>query len=206
MLVAVVLSPGVVVNESRALRSVLGALPGGEVIGVGEVVGPVAGAGGVERVERALGTITCPAIIAIPGAIGVQHHATDSELLAWLRAAAAGADWVVASSTGSVVLAAAGLLDGLAATTHWLATDLLSAQGAEVSDRRVVRSGKFITCQGAVSAIEVGLALAETIGGRELVAEVRGKLLAAPPSAPRRSWRRRTRAAAPAVTVIDLRR
>jgi transcriptional regulator GlxA family with amidase domain len=203
--VALVLSPGVVVSESRALRSVLSALPGSTVVGVGDAIGTVVGAGGTDTIEASFAAVPSPAVIAVPGAIGVHHLSQDAPLLSWLGRAAGSAEWVLASSTGSVVVAAAGLLEGLSATTHWLATDLLAGQGAEVSDRRIVRSGKYLTCQGAVSAIELGLYLAQVMGGPPLVAEVHARLLAASTTEPRRRrWPHRRRAAAP-VTVVDLR-
>ena len=72
--------------------------------------------------------------------------------------------------TGSLVLAAAGLLDGVPATTHWLAMDDLAALGALPTSRRVVFEGKIVTAAGVSAGIDMALALAARIAG-ETVAQ-----------------------------------
>jgi transcriptional regulator GlxA family with amidase domain len=69
--------------------------------------------------------------------------------------------------TGSLVLAAAGLLDGLEATTHWGAVDLLRRLGAVPVDRRVVQQGSIITAAGVSSGIDMALTLASHLAGEE---------------------------------------
>lgn len=76
--------------------------------------------------------------------------------MAWVAAAHEASAWTTAVSTGSVLLAAAGVLDG-DATTHWLATDLLEEQGAHAVAERIVRSGKVMTAEGAAAAVEMAL-------------------------------------------------
>jgi len=70
--------------------------------------------------------------------------------------------------TGSLLLAAAGILDGLEATTHWLEYDLLERLGARPTGRRVVRQGKVITAAGVSSGIDMALVLAAEIAGDEV--------------------------------------
>jgi transcriptional regulator GlxA family with amidase domain len=70
--------------------------------------------------------------------------------------------------TGSLVLGAAGILDGLEATTHWLVLDALAKYGATPVSRRVVEQGKVITAAGVSSGIDMALTLAAHIAGEEL--------------------------------------
>jgi transcriptional regulator GlxA family with amidase domain len=69
--------------------------------------------------------------------------------------------------TGSLLLGAAGILDGLEATSHWLAMDELAAYGASPTGRRVVRQGKVITAAGVSSGIDMGLVLAAELVGEQ---------------------------------------
>ena len=70
--------------------------------------------------------------------------------------------------TGSLLLAAAGLLDGLEATSHWLVLDRLAEYGATPVSRRVVEQGKVITAAGVSAGIDMALTLAARIAGPEL--------------------------------------
>jgi transcriptional regulator GlxA family with amidase domain len=91
----------------------------------------------------------------------------DGEMLDWLRAAHETSTWTTSVCTGSLLLAAAGLLDGLEATTHWLALDVLAEYGAKPVQRRVVEQGKVITAAGVSSGIDMALTLAARIAGDE---------------------------------------
>jgi transcriptional regulator GlxA family with amidase domain len=70
--------------------------------------------------------------------------------------------------TGSLVLAAAGLLDGLKATTHWLLLDTLAEHGAIPVSERVVQQGKIITAAGVSAGIDMALVLAAHLAGPDL--------------------------------------
>ncbi len=70
--------------------------------------------------------------------------------------------------TGALLLAAAGILDGLEATTHWLVLDMLAAYGATPVSRRVVQQGKVITAAGVSAGIDMALTLAARIAGDQL--------------------------------------
>jgi transcriptional regulator GlxA family with amidase domain len=89
----------------------------------------------------------------------------DAELIAWVRRAHKSTDWTCSVCTGSLVLGAAGLLDGLEVTTHWMAMDTLASTGARPTGRRVVVQGKIITAAGVSSGIDMGLTLAAKIAG-----------------------------------------
>jgi hypothetical protein len=86
--------------------------------------------------------------------------------------------WTTAVSTGSVVLAAAGLLSGSAAATHWLARDLLVGFDVTPVPERVVRAGRVITAIGPAAAIDISLWMAARSGGPGLAREIQGELAA----------------------------
>lgn len=92
----------------------------------------------------------------------------DETMLSWVRRAHETSRWTTSVCTGSLVLAAAGVLDGLEATTHWLALDLLRPYGVTPVERRVVEQGKVITAAGVSSGIDMALTLAARIAGEDL--------------------------------------
>jgi cyclohexyl-isocyanide hydratase len=111
---------------------------------------------------------SCPPLdlLLVPGGAGINPLLEDAEVLAFVRRAAAGARYVVAVCTGSLVLGAAGLLRGKRATTHWMSRDLLRAFGAEPVAERVVVDGNLFTGGGVTAGIDVGLTVAAEIAGR----------------------------------------
>ena len=104
----------------------------------------------------------------MPGGYGTRALMTDEPMLAWLRAAHQTSTWTTSVCTGSLVLAAAGLLDGLQATTHWLLLDTLAEHGAIPVSERVVQQGKIITAAGVSAGIDMALVLAAHLAGPEL--------------------------------------
>jgi transcriptional regulator GlxA family with amidase domain len=89
-------------------------------------------------------------------------------LLNWLRAVDATSTWTASVCTGSLLLAAAGLLEGRRATSHWLALDQLTDFGARPTGERVVVDGKYVTGAGVSAGIDMGLTLLGRIGGDDL--------------------------------------
>jgi transcriptional regulator GlxA family with amidase domain len=90
---------------------------------------------------------------------------SDGPVHAWLRAADQASAWTTSVCTGSLVLAAAGLLTGRRAATHWLATEQLAALGVISSHERVTFDGKYATAAGVSSGLDMALALAGRIAG-----------------------------------------
>src|SRR4029453_19159396 len=86
----------------------------------------------------------------------------------WLRAAHEKTTWTTSVCTGSLLLGAAGILEGLRATNHWAAMDRLTEFGAIPTKERVVEEGKVVTAAGVSSGIDMGLRLAERIGGEDM--------------------------------------
>jgi transcriptional regulator GlxA family with amidase domain len=115
--------------------------------------------------ERALADLTNPEIVVVPGGIGTRAVMNDAELVDWVRTAHETTQWTCSVCTGSLVLGAAGLLDGLEATTHWMAMDTLASTGALPTGRRVVEQGKIVTAAGVSAGIDMGLTLAARIAG-----------------------------------------
>ena len=111
----------------------------------------------------------CPPLdlVCVPGGVGVNDVMTDRDMLDFLRRMAAGARYVTSVCTGSLALAAAGLLRGRRAACHWLARESLRRLGAEPSAERVVIDGKFITGGGVTAGIDFALAVVDEIRGRD---------------------------------------
>jgi transcriptional regulator GlxA family with amidase domain len=109
-----------------------------------------------------------PDIIVVPGGPGQHSQMQDGPLHEWLRAADQASVWTTSVCTGSLILAAAGLLTGRRATTHWLAVDELGRLGATPVGERVVFDGKFVTAAGVSSGIDMALALAGQLAGDEV--------------------------------------
>ncbi|MGD3108387.1 DJ-1/PfpI family protein [Streptomyces sp. YGL11-2] len=145
----------------------LGLLPGAEVVFVAERTGlhrSDKGSLGLV-VDAALSDVTAPDVLVVPGGPGQTALMEDGPLHDWIRAVDAGTTWTTSVCTGSLVLAAAGLLKGRRATSHWLALDQLPALGAEPTGERVVFDGKYVTAAGVSSGVDMGLALAGRIAG-----------------------------------------
>lgn len=117
--------------------------------------------------DLALAALPHPEVIVVPGGLGTRALMHDEGMLAWLRAAHASSTWTTSVCTGSLLLAAAGILDGLEATTHWLAYEYLERYGARPVSRRVVQQGKVITAAGVSAGIDMALVLAARIAGDE---------------------------------------
>jgi putative intracellular protease/amidase len=146
---------------------VLGQLPDAEPVFVAEQAGPVANDSGRLSLvaERSLDEVTVPDIVVVPGGLGTRVLLEREPLLEWLRTAHESTTWTTSVCTGSLLLAAAGLLEGAPATTHWLARDLLASLGASPVPDRVVEHGKIVTAAGVSSGIDMALRLVQKIHG-----------------------------------------
>jgi putative intracellular protease/amidase len=153
-------------------HDVLNSVPGNESIFVAERPGPIRNESDTLSLvaDAALEEVTAPDILVVPGGFGTRVLLDHAPLLDWIRDVHETSTWTTSVCTGSLLLAAAGLLDGVPATTHWLARDLLAELGARPVPDRVVEEGKIITAAGVSSGIDMALRLAELIAGR-VVAE-----------------------------------
>lgn len=168
--IAIVLYPGFTALDFIGPYEVLRYLPDAEVRFCWHEPGPITADSGVLVVgaTHSFAETPTPAVIVVPGGFTSLQHAKDEALLDWLRSANQTTAWTTSVCSGSVILAAAGLLDGKRATSHWMALPALKALGvAAVSDERVVHEGKIVTCAGVSAGIDLALWLAGQIGGED---------------------------------------
>lgn len=114
-------------------------------------------------------------ILLVPGGIGTRKEVSNQVLLEWLRERAESAEFVTSVCTGSAILARAGMLDGLRATTNKMAFEWATSQGPRVvweRKARWVEDGKFFTSSGVSAGMDMTLALIAKILGRAAAAEV----------------------------------
>jgi transcriptional regulator GlxA family with amidase domain len=155
-------------------HEVLNSVPGNESIFVAERAGPVRNESDTLSLvaDAAIDEVTSPEIVVVPGGYGTRALFDHEPVLSWLRAVHETSTWTTSVCTGSLLLAAAGLLDGAPATTHWLARDLLKELGAVPVPDRVVEHGKIITAAGVSSGIDMALGLVQRINGDEVAQAV----------------------------------
>ncbi|MEU9103216.1 DJ-1/PfpI family protein [Streptomyces xanthophaeus] len=145
----------------------LGRLQDAETVFVSERPGPVRTDNGSLALvaDKALGEVTRPDIVIVPGGPHPEVEMKNPAVLEWLRAVDATTTWTTSVCTGSLLLAAAGLLDGRRAAGHWLYLDQLPQFGAEPTGERVVFDGKYVTAAGVSAGIDMGLTLLGRIAG-----------------------------------------
>jgi transcriptional regulator GlxA family with amidase domain len=149
---------------------VLSRIPGAEVSFVAKQTGQKrtdTGRLGINA-DLALDELTNPEIVLVPGGEGNRPLMKDEEVLDWLRAADETSKWTTSVCTGSLVLGAAGLLEGKRATGHWAYRDELSEFGAEPVAERFVADGKVVTAAGVSAGIDMALHLTSLEYGPEL--------------------------------------
>jgi cyclohexyl-isocyanide hydratase len=140
-----------------------------ELIILGENTQPFRAEGGL-MVHPDMAIKDCPQldIIFVPGGRGIDALLTNKTILQFLREQAIYAKYITSVCTGALVLAAAGLLHGFKATTHWRSLELLKLFGVETVEERVVRDRNRITGGGITAGIDFGLVLTALIGGEEM--------------------------------------
>ncbi len=146
---------------------ILSRLPGAETIVVGEQRGPVRC--DTQRLtllaDATVDDITTPDVVVVPGWSGAKQDnlLRPGPVQEWLRAVDRHTTWTSSVGTGAIILAAAGLLIGRRATTHWLSVDWLAELGAVQAGERLVRDGKYVTAAGVSAGVDMGLILAAAI-------------------------------------------
>jgi transcriptional regulator GlxA family with amidase domain len=153
---------------------VLRAVPGWEVRFVGTAKGEVrtdSGALGLSA-DYSLDEVGSPDIVLVPGGEGSEEAMEDEAILSWLRAVDAGTKWTTSVCTGSLVLGAAGLLEGKRATSHWLFLERLGELSADAVGGRFVEDGKIVTAAGVSAGIDMALHLVGREAGPEVAQAV----------------------------------
>jgi putative intracellular protease/amidase len=153
---------------------VLSRMPGARVTFLAHEAGPVTTDNGMLSLnaEKALEDLPHPELVLVPGGLGTRDLLDDVRLLGWIREAHEHSEWTTSVCTGSLLLGAAGVLDGLEATCHWLELETLEVYGARPAERRVVEQGKVVTSAGVSSGIDMALALAGRIAGEDFARAV----------------------------------
>ena len=171
MQVAIPLFPRFTALDAVGPYEVLQRIPSIDVVFVGHQRGEV-------RTENGMLGVTCdatfdevgsPDVVVMPGGIGTRQLIHDEAIRAWLQSVHPRTTFTTSVCTGSLLLAAAGLLDGLTATTHFSAAELLNELGARYVPERVVEHvpQRIVTAAGVSSGIDMALRLVELLVDRE---------------------------------------
>jgi len=121
------------------------------------------------QVDHAFADVPTPDVLLVPGGfVTGEIAAAGHPIVDWVRRAHETTTWTTSVCTGALVLGAAGVLEGLDATTHWVAYDQLAGYGARPTEQRVVETGRVITAAGVSAGIDMGLTLVDRIDGPEV--------------------------------------
>ena len=166
--IAFVLYPGFTALDIIGPFEVLAFGPGHEAVFVAHEPGPVTDDTGRCQLiaSTSLDQMTAPDVVVIGGTLSTKEP--DQAVVQWLRRVYPTTTWTTSVCTGSIYLAAAGILDGQDATTHWAYTGELERRGAHYTEQRVVERGKVITAAGVSSGIDMALTLLARMYGPEL--------------------------------------
>ena len=150
---------------------VLQRVPSIDVTFIGHQLGEVRSDNGMLglMVDKTFAEVPRPDVVVFPGGIGTRVLINDQEVLDWVREAHNHTRFTTSVCTGALVLAAAGLLDGMTATTHWRAKDLFNSLGATYVPQRVIEHlpERIITAAGVSSGIDMALRLVELLVDRQ---------------------------------------
>jgi transcriptional regulator GlxA family with amidase domain len=174
MQVAIALFDRFTALDAVGPHQVLIHLPGAEVVFVAERPGGVTDESRTLTLEAkaSFADVPHPDIVVVPGGPGQSAQMTPGPLPDWLLEADKTSAWTTSVCTGSLILAAAGLLAGRNATTYWLAHDELRRLGAIPQRERYVFDGKYVTGAGVSAGIDMALALAARVAGDEVAQRI----------------------------------
>ena len=167
MQIAIPLFPKFTALDGIGPYEVLQRIPDFDITFVGHERGEVRSENGFlgVTVDATFEELREPDVVVFPGGVGTRPLVGDERVLDWVRHAHAGSRFTTSVCTGSLVLAAAGLLDGLTATTHWSVLEELRTLGAVPTSDRVVEhlDRRLITAAGVSSGIDMALRLVELL-------------------------------------------
>ena len=171
MLVAIPIFERFTALDAIGPYEVLQRIPSIDVVFVGHQRGEVRSDNDMlgMMVDKSFAELTQPDVVVFPGGIGTRVLINDTEVLDWVREAHEQSVFTTSVCTGGLVLAAAGLLTGLTATTHWRVRELFNSLGAQYVPQRVVEHlrQRIITAAGVSSGIDMALRLVELLVNRE---------------------------------------
>lgn len=169
MTIALLLFEDLVALDAVGPYEVLSVLGGVDFKFVGKRKGPLRAArGGLGLIaDCTLEEVPAADMLLVPGGPGAEAMQRDPEVLDWIRRIHANATWTCSACTGSLILAAAGILEGRRATTHWASLDRLAAYGAIPVRERVVIEDGIVTGAGVSAGIDMGLVVAALLRGED---------------------------------------
>ena len=169
MHIAIPLFDDLTVLDAVGPYEVLTRLPGAEVTFIGTEVRAYQSDNRMLSLNSSatLADVPNPDVVCVPGGVGVLQQ-LKGPLVDWVRAAHETSTWTTSVCTGALLLGAAGVLDGVRATTHWLNLERLREFGAEPTGERVVEQGKVVTAAGVSSGIDMALMLVGRIAGDDV--------------------------------------
>jgi len=169
MQIALALYPGFTALDIIGPFQTLADVPGLDCEFVAAHAGPVMDHSGrlAMVATGAFVDVTEPDVIVVPGGMVLPTGESDP-VVQWIRAVHPTTTWTTSVCTGSLFLAAAGVLDGVDATGHWAAMDVLEGLGACPTGQRVVERGKVITAAGVSAGIDMGLTLVAHLFGDDM--------------------------------------
>jgi cyclohexyl-isocyanide hydratase len=175
--IGIVLFPRVTQLDFTGPLQVFSSVPGAQVHLIWKRIEPVA-SDGVMTITPTISFADCPQldVICVPGGGGTDDMVNDEEMLAFLRRQAAGAKYITSVCTGSLVLGAAGLLQGYRAATHWTAMDFLAAFGAIPTKTRVCVDRNRVTGGGVTAGIDFALTLVSLLIDRRTAEAIQLRL------------------------------
>jgi transcriptional regulator GlxA family with amidase domain len=171
MQIAIGLYPGLTVLDAIGPYQVLSQVPGDQVVVCAERTGRLTDDNGLLSfdIDHTFADVPRPDLLLVPGGFVTRKLARERDpIVDWIAAAHPHTTYTTSVCTGALLLGAAGLLDGLDATTHWSAYDELATYGARPTEQRVVQQGKIWTAAGVSAGIDLALNLLVDIYGPEI--------------------------------------
>ncbi len=171
MQIAIPIYDGFAALDAIGPYDVLCRIPGAEVVFCAEEAGPKRTENGMVAItaDLPLAEVDSPDVVVVPGGYGNRRLLDpDGAYVSWLRDVHERTSWTTSVCTGALLLGAAGILDGIEATTHWAARDSLAEHGANPVAERVVERGKVMTAAGVSAGIDMALTLTARLTAPEV--------------------------------------
>jgi transcriptional regulator GlxA family with amidase domain len=173
--IAIGLYPGFTALDAIGPYAVFTNVPGVDVVVCADREGPLADESDLLHFDLAhtFDEVPAPDVLLVPGGLVTRRIAAEGgPIVDWIRAAHETTTYTTSVCTGALLLGAAGVLDGLSATTHWVAFDHLRSYGAQPTEQRVVIEGKVATAAGVSAGIDLALTLVDRLHGAEVAQAV----------------------------------
>jgi transcriptional regulator GlxA family with amidase domain len=175
MQIAIGLYPGFTALDAIGPYAVFTNVPGADVVVCADRKGRLADESDLLHFDlvHTFDEVPAPDILLVPGGLITRRIAAEGgPIVDWIRAAHETTTYTTSVCTGALLLGAAGVLDGLPATTHWVAYDHLRSYGAQPTEERVVIEGKVATAAGVSAGIDLALTLVDRLHGAEVAQAV----------------------------------